>query len=91
MAVKCYRVHTSADEYRKWVELMTENCVISGWGIYLYTTMKVVSLVDPKTAINMSLGPEKVLVIRNSGTVALSGPTTIDLYRGTFGTRKKWS
>jgi len=32
---------------------------------------------------------EKVVVIRNSGTVALSGPTTIDLYRGTFGTRKK--
>ena len=53
--------------------------------------MKVVSLVDPKTAINMSLGPEKVVVIRNSGTVALSGPMTIDIYRGTFGTRKKWS
>ena len=46
--------------------------------------------VDPKTAINMSFGPEKVVVIRNNGTVALSGPTTIDLYRGTFGTRKKW-
>jgi len=33
----------------------------------------------------------KVVVIRNRGTVALSGPTTIDLYRWTFGTRKKWS
>jgi len=44
--------------------------------------VKVVSLVDPKPAINMSLGPEKVVVIiRNSGTVALSGPTTINLYR----------
>ena len=53
--------------------------------------MKVVSLVDPETAINMSLGPEKGVVMRNSGTVALSGPTAIDLYRGTFGTRKKWS
>ena len=57
----------------------------------MYTTVKVVSLVDPKTAINMSLGPEKVVVIRNSGTVALLGPTTIDLDRGKFGTRKKWS
>ena len=54
--------------------------------------MKVVSLVDPETAINMSLGPEKgVVIIRNRGTVALSGPTAIDLYRGTFGTRRKWS
>ena len=52
--------------------------------------MKVVSLVDPKTAINMSLGPKKVAAIRNtcSGTVALSGPTTINLYRGTFGPGK---
>jgi len=44
--------------------------------------------VDPKTAINMSLGPGKVVMILNSGTVALTGPTTIHLYRGTFGTRK---
>ena len=57
---------------------MTEKRVISGWEIY--TTVKVISLVDPKTAINMSLAPEKVVVICNSGTVALSGPTTIDLY-----------
>ena len=33
----------------------------SRWG--LFTTVKVVSLVDPKTAINMSLGPEKGVVI----------------------------
>jgi len=31
------------------------------------------------------------LIIRNSGTFALSRHTTIDLYRGKFGTRKKWS
>ena len=43
----------------------------------MYTTVKVVSLVDPKQTINMPLGPEKVVVIRNSGTVALLGPTTI--------------
>ena len=49
--------------------------------------MKVVSLVDPTTAINMSVGPEKVVVICNSGTVVLSGPTTNDLYKGKFGTR----
>ena len=48
----------------------------------VYATVKGVSLVDPKTAINMSLGPEKGVVIRNGGTVALSGPTTIDLLKG---------
>jgi len=55
----------------------------------MYTTVNVVSLVDPKQTINMPLGPEKVVVILNSGTVALLGPTIID-YRGKFGTRKKW-
>ena len=34
---------------------------------------------------------EKVVVLRNSGTIALSGPTTIDLYRRTLGTRKNCS
>ena len=57
----------------------------------MYTTVKVVSLVDPKQTINMPLGPEKVVVIRNRRMVALLGPTTIDLDRGKFGTRKKWS
>ena len=37
------------------------------------------------------IGTGKSGHIRNSGTVALSGPMTIDIYRGTFGTRKKWS
>jgi len=53
--------------------------------------LKVVSLVDPKTAINISLGPENKLfkLLHNSWTVALSGPTNIDLYRGKVGARKK--
>jgi len=42
----------------------------------------------PKTAINMSLGPEKVVVIRNSSTVDLT--LIIDLYKGKIRTLKKW-
>jgi len=37
----------------------------------------------------MSLGPDKVVLIRNSGTIALSGPTTIDLQRGNSGPGKR--
>ena len=44
-----------------------------------FIQLKVVLLVDPKPEINMSLGPKKVVVICNNGTVALSGLTTIDL------------
>ena len=56
--------------------------------VKIYTTVKVVSLVDPNNSNKHVIGTRKRLVIRNSETVALSGPTTIDLYRGTFGTRK---
>ena len=45
----------------------------------------------PLIYIRGNLGPEKVVEIRNIGTVALSGPMTFDLYRGKFGTSKKWS
>jgi len=52
--------------------------------------VNVVSLVDPKQTINMSLGQEKVVVIHDSGTVTIMRPTTIDLYRTKFRTRKEW-